>query len=133
MQKWLISSDTEKWDNTEYLAENGFIYWKKRYNYERGDIVYIYSKKPIAKVLFKTCVEDISSNKNSEDDWVKFHLIDYIDTDELSLDNLREHDLINPPQGAKRIDGELGRYIDKFFDKDSSIEKENSRMWLVKA
>ena len=132
MQKWLISADTEKGDHRQYLAECGFIFWNKGYNYEIGDIVYIYSKKPVAKVIFKTCVEEISSNNNSDKDWVKFKLIEYIDNDELSLENLRKYGLKNPPMGAMKLKGDLEKYIDNFFERDFNEDK-TPRIWLIKA
>ena len=76
MQKWLISADTQKWDIAAFFAESGKVDWKKRYNYEIGDIVYIYCKKPVAKIMFKTCVSEMSSNQNTDEDWVIFQLIE---------------------------------------------------------
>lgn len=133
MQKWLISADTQKWDIAAFLAESGKVDWKKRYNYEIGDIVYIYCKQPVAKIMFKTSVSEMSSNQNSEDDWVIFQLMEYIDNDDLSLDNLRMHGLKIPPMGAMKIEGELEKYIDKCFEDCSVIDDENPKMWVVNA
>ena len=133
MQKWLISADTKKWDISAFFAECGLVDWKKRNNYEIGDIVYIYCKQPVAKVMFKTSVKEFSYNKKTDEELVYFHLMGFKDSDELSLDNLRKHDLKNPPMGAMKLDGELEKYIDSCFADDFEIDIENPKMWIVNA
>ena len=133
MQKWLLSANTENWNHVAFFAENGFIDWKKKFNYEIGDIVYIYCTKPVAKVMFKTRVGEISSHKNTDKDWVNFHLIEYTYNEDLSLKNLKEHGLKNPPMGAMKLNGDLEKYIDECFENDSKVYEKNPKMWIINA
>lgn len=128
----MISANPDNWNHAAFLAESGRIDWKKKNNYEIGDIVYIYNTKT-SKVMFKTFVEQCSSRKNNDDDWVIFRLIEYVDNDDLSLEHLRNHGLKNPPQRAMKVNDDLENYIDSFFDNDSKYEIEKNRMWVVKA
>ena len=120
MQKWLISANPDNFNHAAFLAEYGWIDWNKKNNYEIGDIVYIYNTKT-SKVMFKTYVEKCSSRKNTDDDWVIFRLIEYIDNDDLSLEHLRKHGLKNPESKAIKVVDELGKYLDNYFKKDSKI------------
>ena len=133
MQKWLISADTKKWNHPALFAECGYIYWQKKLSYEIGDIVYIYCKVPIGKIMFKTYVEEISSNEISDEDWVKLHLIEYVDNDDLSLKKLEDNGLKIAPMKGMRLKGQLEKYIDKYFELDSKIENQNPRMWFINA
>lgn len=130
MQKWLISANPDNFNHAAFFAESGWIDWNKKNNYEIGDIVYIYNTKS-SKVMFKTYVEKCSSRKNTDDDWVIFRLIEYIDNDDLSLENLRKHGLKNPESKAIKVVDELGKYLDNYFKKDSKNEKD--RVWFVNA
>ena len=117
MESWLISSDTQKWDIESYFEEDGYIDWTRYANYEVGDIIYIYAKVPVAKVMFKTVVVENFEEKS------RLKLIGKVDTDALSLKNLRCHGLKNAPMGAKKLNGELEFYIERYF----------SRFWFVTA
>lgn len=54
MQTWLISANGKKYDHISSFNKNGYIDWKQnKFNYEINDIVYIYSTRPIKRVMFK--------------------------------------------------------------------------------
>lgn len=133
MQKWLISADTKKWNPAAFFAECGFVDWEKRNNYEIGDIVYIYCKQPVGKIMFKTFVKEMSSHNNSNEDWVIFELMEYKDTEDLSLENLRKYGLNNAPMKPMKLNGKLEKYVDNCFVNDLNINNENHRFWIVNA
>ena len=131
MQKWLISADTQKWDHEALFAKDGFIHWRQYANYEIGDIVYIYAKKPVAKVMFKTVVDEESLYLDGTDQkYAKLRLIKQIDNEKLSLKHLNEYGLKVPPQKAFKFNGDLQEYIEKFFDDDFEPE-DVKNMWLI--
>lgn len=118
MQKWLITGDTEKFNHGELFAREGFIFWMQYVNYNVGDIVYIYEKIPIGKVMFKTVVkeESLCLDENCDKKYAKLYLIEQVDKEELSLENLRNHGLKMPPIKSMSIHGDLEDYIDQYFD-----------------
>lgn len=131
MQKWLISADTQKWNHEALFAKDGFIYWRQYANYEIGDIVYIYAKKPVAKVMFKTVVDEESLYLDGTDQkYAKLRLKKQIDNEKLSLKHLNEYGLKIPPQKAFKFNGDLQEYIEKFFDDDFEPE-DVKNMWLI--
>ena len=132
LQKWLISADTEKWDHEALFARDGYIMWRQYTNYEVGDIVYIYAKKPIARVMFKTVVEEESIHLDDTDQkYAKLRLIKKVDNEDLSLKYLNEYGLKVPPQKAFKFNGDLQEYIEKYFDEDYEPESQNKSMWLI--
>lgn len=129
MQKWLISADTKEHDIESYIEEDGLINWRQYGNYELGDIIYIYAKVPVGKVLFKTVVVEKSLYYEQEDyKYARLSIIEKVDSEGLSLENLRCHGLTTPPMGAMRLKDDLEEYIDKFFNSD-----ENYKVWYIKA
>lgn len=132
MQKWLISADTEKWDHEALFARDGYIHWRQYTNYEVGDIVYIYAKKPIGKVMFKTVVEEESIYlDDTHQKYAKLRLIKKVDNEGLSLDHLREFGLNIPPQKALKFYAELQHYVERFFDDNFEPEPETKNIWLI--
>lgn len=123
MTKWIIPADIEKYHNEERFKRDGYIYWEQhKTKYEVEDIVYIYAKIPHQKIKFKTKVEEESyyypDDVSKSKPYAKLRLIENVDTDELSLENLLKHGLKNAPQGARKVIPELENYIEQFF-KDS--------------
>ena len=131
MQKWLISADTKKFNHEALFARDGYINWEQHANYNVGDIVYIYAKKPIGKIMFKTIVEKDSLLNDNNQKYARLRLLKQVDNDELSLEYLKEFGLTIPPQRVLKFNGELQNYIEKYFENDEII-KEN-KMWFVSA
>ena len=139
MQNWLISADEKKYDHECIFDKYGFIDWEQHnYKYDIGDIVYIYSKLPIARIKYKTKVVKVNmswdecpyreESKDTEDiPLVRFKLLQKSDSEELSFKNLENVGLKNPPQGAMKLNDDLINYIEKYFDDDSI------NMWMVRA
>lgn len=139
MTKWIIPANSKKYDHASSFATNGFIEWRQMFNYEIGDIVYIYCALPYAKVMYKTVVEavDISKrNRISNDDmfwrnpeeiknnakykFVRLKLIEQADREELSLDSLKLNGLKQAPQKGFKVNDQLADYIDNYLHDDYS-------------
>ena len=139
MQNWLISANGNIYDHVSSFAKNGYIDWKQnKFNYEINDIVYIYSTRPIKRVMFKAVVEKVKMpfsectddrefwidleeyEKAKKGNYVRLKFVEQAYRDELSLENLQQHGLKNAPQGAMRIGEELVKYIEHYLHDDYS-------------
>ena len=137
MTKWLISANSNIYDHVSSFEKNGFVDWRQnKFSYEVNDIVYIYSTKPVKRVIFKTVVEkvkmpfseciddkefwrDLSKYEEAkEGNFIRLRLVEQADREELSLDHLKENGLKNAPQGAIKIKEELEKYIEKYLNAD---------------
>ena len=135
MQKWLISADTEKWNHPVLFARDGYIDWNATSNYEIGDIVYVYCKKPIGKIMYKTFVgmkfNEFDDNLNKFKKNIRLCLIQEVDNDDLYLDNLLVHGLNAAPVKAMRLNEELEKYVEKYFETDYEYDDVKNRFWYV--
>ena len=141
MQKWIISANGKIYDHAASFDKNGHIDWRQNRNkYEKGDIVYIYSTKPLKKVMFKAVVEKISMSfsectddkefwkdlneyeKSKGGKYFRLKLIEQTDREELSLEYLKINGLKAAPQGPQRIGDNLADYMDKYFKLEPSDE-----------
>lgn len=144
---WMISANSKMYHHADSFAARGYIDWRKSANYSKDDIVYIYCTKPDMKIMFKTKVVqvDISFSDITDDEeywinvdeykksqsgkYVRLQLIDRLDTEELSLEQLKKHGLKAAPQGPIHIMGKLLEYIDETFNdylsEDFFAEDEN--------
>ena len=138
MTNWLISANGEKYNHDYYFDTFGYIDWQRyNFHYEVNDIVYIYSTIP-QKIMYKTIVEGTDETfSEATDNFVRLRLLEKIDEDRLSLENLKENGLKHPPQGAKRFDEKepedknLLDYIEKYFKEDMMIkDEEKCEYWL---
>lgn len=130
---WLIPANPKEYDLERAFMRYETINWRRSYNYENGDLIFIYVSGSDKKVRYKVEViegkvssADIKYNdvfwqnkekfeQSKEWDWTCIRLIDEIDTSELSLPQLRDHGLKGNLQGSMRITGELRDYIMSFF------------------
>lgn len=128
---WLISANSKMYKHAEVFEARGYIDWKQKVKYQQGDLVYIYCTKPDMKVMFKTLVEKVnlkfSEITDDREYWIdikvyekaqsgtycRLKLLNQVDTDKLSLENLKKHGLKVAPQGPMRLSGELVSYINK--------------------
>lgn len=131
---WMISANGKMYDHASAFATFGFIDWRQRAKYQIGDIVFIYCTRPAKKVMYKCevvkcdmlfceCVDDkkfwidLDEYKKSQDGkYARLKLLEQVDSDELSLDDLCNHGLSNAPQGPIKVSQELNSYIDKRFN-----------------
>lgn len=139
----------------EYDLERAFVQfeyldWKRSFNYENGDILFLDVSGSVQKVGYKAEVIEglVQTNDTIYDQsfWVdqekydqsiggdktRVLLVDVVDTDGLSLYQLREHGLKGNIQGSMKLTGELRDYIMSFFHGDLSAEiypDEVPEMW----
>lgn len=130
---WMISANPRMYRHADAFNQFGYIDWRQKYNYNEGDIVYIYCTKPYQKVMFKAKVEVINMSFNAITDdkgfwkimeeyekakdgkYCRLRLIEQADSDMLTLTRLLENGLKAAPQGAKRLNVELVLYMNKFL------------------
>ena len=150
MDKWLIPADIGTYDLESSFAKNGYADWTQgQYKYEVDDIVYIYCGAPIQRVVYKTKVEktdmlfsetiddkDFWKNpedyeKSKEGTFVRLKLLEQVDREELSYNNLLENGLNGSLRGAMRLKENLLSYIEKYFKDDIMInDDEKNVYWL---
>ncbi len=130
---WLIPANPKEYDLERAFMRYENLNWRRSYNYENGDLIFIYVSGSDKKVRYKVEViegyvssEDITYNdifwqdkekfeQSKEWDWTSIRLIDEVDTPELSLPHLRDHGLKGNLQGSMKMTGELRDYIMPFF------------------
>lgn len=133
MKKWLISANGKMYDHASAFARWGFIDWRQKCHYHVGDIVYIYCTKPYQKVMYKTFVEAESLSpseivddkkfwykteeyeKGLEGKFARLRLIEQVNTNKLSLEELQYHGLKGRIQGPRRISEDLSKFIDRYM------------------
>ncbi|MBT2679267.1 HNH endonuclease [Bacillus sp. ISL-35] len=133
---WLIPANPNDYDVDGAFDYYDTIDWKRSYNYENGDIIFIYVSGNIKKIRYKVEVieglvtdEDIiydnsfwideeKFKQSLEYDRARIRLIDAVDTPDLSLTRLRDNGLKGNIQGAMKLNGELLDYIMSFFQHD---------------
>lgn len=139
---WIMPANPNSLDHAGAFKEWGFIDWKKSAEFDIGDIVYLYCSSPQRKIRYKTRVEKInmlpSVCQSSEKYWYKKEqykedikeenknffarilLLEEIDSDELSLEHLKEWGEKSHPQGPKTISDKLVENIEKCFNKHNA-------------
>ena len=134
---WLISANPKMYDHAKSFSDYGYIDWKQTNKYKVGDVVFIYSAKPIMSIQYKAKVEriDIPFSKIRDDkeywtdkkaygeakggSYARFRLIEQISSKKMDLSELLKNGLKAAPQKGKMLDGELLDYINaNFTDKN---------------
>lgn len=133
---WLVPANPNEYDIESAFTRYDTLDWKRSYNYENGDILYIYVSGNIKKVRYKVEVveglvrtNDVKYTKtfwmdeqkfeqSKEWDRTRIRLVDEVDTPELSLAHIREHGLKGNIQGSMKLNGILRDYIMSFFERD---------------
>ena len=132
---WLISANSKLYDHTSSFEHYGYIDWRQgNTRYEIGDFIYIYCTKPLKKIRYKCKVEKknmtfdkirddkeywkdlVAYEKSLNGKFMKLTLIEQVDNEKLNLENLLGNGLKAAPQGPKKLDGELLRYIEYNFN-----------------
>ena len=133
---WLVPANPNEFDIESAFSRYGTIDWKRSYNYENGDILFMYVSGNINRVRYKVEVvdglvrtNDVTNNKTFWMDEEKFEqskgwnytrirLVDKVDIPELSISRLREQGLKGNIQGSMILKGSLRDYIMSFFEMD---------------
>lgn len=138
---WLISANSSKFDHASVFEHFGFIDWKQgNGKFQKDDIIYIYSTVPIKKIQYKCRVDKINLNSSeiqlNEEYWfdkveykkalngkyMRVSLLEHISVDSMSLENLMLNGLKAAPQGSKKLEGSLLRYIESNFDNPNETD-----------
>jgi 5-methylcytosine-specific restriction enzyme A len=137
---WLVPANPNENDFERAFVQFEYLDWKRSFNYENGDILFLYVSGSVKKVRDKVevieglvqtddtiydksfCVNQEKYDPSIGGDKTRVRLVDVVDTDNLSLYQLREHGLKGNIQGSMKLTGELREYIMSFFQKDLLAE-----------
>lgn len=139
---WIMPANPNSLDHAGAFKEWGFIDWKQhpKTKFSIGDIIYLYCTSPQRKIRYKTRVEKINMPSSKCQDirkywrkkeqydedmkkakcFVRILLLEEIDSDELSLEHLKEWGEKSHPQGPKTISDKLVENIEKCFNKHNA-------------
>ena len=139
VRKWMIPANPKYFDIAGCLNKYHEVYWRQYYNFQTGDIIYIYVSSPESAVRYKCIVEghDLPFTSDSEFEleffvnhsdyenskkhnrWMKLRLISSINSDKLSMIHLLENGMNKAPQGCLNLShhsfAELLQYIETVF------------------
>ena len=141
IKKWMIPANPKYFDISGCLNKYGYVYWRQHYNFQTGDIIYVYVANPDSSVKFKCIVEehdlplpaekDIEfelnyyvntndyENSKKHNRWMKLRLHSSINSDRLSMIHLLENGMNKAPQGCINLSHpnstELLTYIESIF------------------
>ncbi|MDW0109816.1 HNH endonuclease [Sporosarcina aquimarina] len=133
---WLVPANPNDYDVAGAFGYYDTLDWKRSYNYENGDILFMYVSGDVQRVRYKAEVIKglVSNNEVSYDNtfwnnqqkyiqskefnYTRLRLIDERDTPELSLSLLRDYGLKGNIQGSMKLKGDLLDYIVSFFEYD---------------
>ena len=139
VMKWIIPANPKYFDLAGCLKQHGYVYWRQHFNFQTGDIVYIYVSTPECAVEYKCLVEDHDlpfSSYNDIDkeffanpnDWenskkhnrfMKLKLLSSTNSTKLTLLHLLENGMKGAPQGCIKLSNtsyaELLNYIETTF------------------
>ena len=129
---WLIISNNEFYRLDDLLLRQDTIAWRQNDNFEKGDIIYVYTTKPVARITYRMVCTDanLKTSKYIDDEeywmdetidkkrlanygrYAHFKLVERLpNLQDLSFDNLKKHGL-KTVQRTQRIRGELLEYIE---------------------
>ena len=136
---WMMSANSKMYDHARSFSDYGYIDWRQKSKFQVNDIVFIYCTNPLKRVRYKCQVKktDIpfSLIRDDEEYWsdkeeyqksqkgkhFRLLLIEELDSDNLSLDQLKNNGLVAAPQGPIKIKQEVISYLEKIFRR-SDIE-----------
>lgn len=136
MEYWLLPSNGKKFRLDDFLIEYGFVDWRQYNNFNIGDVVYMYSSKPICRITylmkvtkvgmtFEEAVTDrsfwIDSKEyevgHNHNKYCRFEVITPIGSNKLKLNYLMQNGLKQAPQGGMKLTGNLLIYIQEEYQK----------------
>lgn len=135
IKKWILSANVKVFEHQKAFEDQGFIDWKRTRSFNVSDIVYIYITKPTSKIMYKTEVIKTGLDRNSISDqssywkqknyidgeasFVRLKKLEYIDSDFLSYDVLKENGMKYPPQSPCQMNLQLEEYLNKYFTEEN--------------
>lgn len=133
MSHWIVRANIERFRIHDFLRDYGFVEYVQKDKFCVGDIVYLYITAPYKRVEYKMMVEriDIPLKKAFNDRpyslldkpidyvdsdlFVRFKMINRVQTDYLCYSKLREHGFNYTLQSNRKINAETIDYIESFF------------------
>ena len=133
---WILPANGKLYDHAGAFQKWGFIDWRQNNRKcQVGDIIYIYCTRPYKKIMYKTIVEQINltvneivndyifwTDKNEyykalSGMYVRLKLLEQVNTQYLTLENLMNNGLSSAPQSSIKISNEkLLAYIEKYMN-----------------
>ena len=137
IKKWMIPANPKYFDIEGCLNKYGCVYWRQHFNFQSGDIIYIYVSSPDCAIKYKCIVEahdlpysgdsefelEFFSNPNDYENsknhnrWMKLKLLSATRSDKLSMIHLLENGMNKAPQGCINLSNagysELLEYIEQ--------------------
>lgn len=129
---WLVPNNPTKYDAIKAFEELNIIDWGNGADnkIEIGDIIYVYSSKPIQAITLKAKVIEInideknllnndksynnfnnSNNIDIEKKYFRLKLLNFTNKENLTLDKLKNNGLKSPPQGKQKLKDKILKYI----------------------
>lgn len=139
IKKWMIPANPKYFDHTSCFEKHGVIYWKQHFNFQTGDIIYIYVASPESAVRYKCIVEGCDLPYSSYMDiniefytnpmdfelakehnrFIKLRLLSSTKSDRLTMVHLLENGMHRAPQGCLNLSYEgfadLLKYVESNF------------------
>jgi hypothetical protein len=139
IKKWMIPANPKYFDLDGCLERLGYVYWRQHFNFQTGDIIYIYVSSPESAVKYKCVVdghdlpfsEDMSvemdfyvnpedyENSKHHNRFMKLRLLSSSNSDKMSMLHLLENGMNRAPQGCLNLShigfAELLKYIETNF------------------
>lgn len=139
VKKWMIPANSKYFDLDGCFNKLGYVYWRQHYNFQTGDIIYIYVASPESAVRYKCIVEghDLPFSPDMEVEkefyvnpesfetskkhnrYIKLRLQSSTKSDSLSMIHLLENGMNRAPQGCLNLShhtfAELLAYVEKNF------------------
>ena len=139
VKKWMIPANPKFYDLAGCLNKFGCVYWRECFNFQTGDIIYIYVTTPECRIKYKCVVEghDLPFSEeniidkeffvNPEDfevskqykRFMKMRLVSSTTSDKLTLMHLLENGMKGAPQGSINLShgsyAELLNYVESNF------------------
>lgn len=137
VKKWMIPANLKYFDLDGCFSKLGYVYWRQHYNFQTGDIIYIYVASPESAVRYKCVVdghdlpfssdmeiekefyvnpEDFESSK-THNRYMRLRLLSSTKSDSMTVVHLLEHGMNRAPQGCLNLSGsaDLLQYIENNF------------------
>lgn len=130
MTNWIISANEKMYDHTLSFAHFSYIDWRQgNVNFQIGDIVFIYSTRPLSMIQYKCIIEKIDliypNIRDDKEYWkdlaeykksingkfMRLKLIEQVYNQKLNLINLKENGLNAAPQGPVKVKPDLLEYL----------------------
>lgn len=143
--EWIKPTNPVYYNHWKAFEKLNELYWKDRSNFEIGDIVYLYSSLPDARITHKCIVVECNVDKAkaqtiNDDAYLtekgkklntgkteKYHrlkILKVIYSNELGIEKLKKQGLSKSPQNSQRLSLELSDYINDIFNNDNLFPNE---------